>query len=85
MMNLEITEGGHPRLKRLLKGNMLSPLHILLSPEGNSGMEISPSGALAPSTKVSHDYGSIHGCTLKATFCLWDYEEKYKAQLSQHE
>lgn len=64
---------------------MLSPLHIQLSPEGNSSMEISPSVALALSTKVSRVYGSIHGCTLQVTFCLWDYEEKNKAQLSQHE
>lgn len=64
---------------------MLSPLHILLSPEGTSAMEISPSMALAPSTKVSRVYGSIHGCALQVTFCLWDYEEKNKAQLSQHE
>lgn len=41
--------------------------------------------ALAPSTKVSCVYGSIHGCALQVTFCLWDYEEKNKAQLSQHE
>jgi hypothetical protein len=48
-------------------------------------MEINPSVAEASSTKVSAVYGSIHRCTLKATFYLWDSEEKNKAQPSQHE
>lgn len=48
-------------------------------------MEINPTVAEAQSTKVSGVYGSIHRCTLKATFYLWDYGEKGKVQTSQHE
>jgi hypothetical protein len=48
-------------------------------------MKINPSVAEASSTKVSGVYRSIHRCTLKTTFYLWDCEEKNKIQPSQHE